>query len=50
MYRQYQRKLAETVKDKYVPRAAHFAALKKKILNGEEFTCFGPEVYREWYF
>ena len=33
MYRQYQRKLAETVKDKYVPRAAHFAALKK-ILNG----------------
>ena len=49
MYRQYQRKLAETVKDKYVPRAAHFAALKK-ILNGEEFTCFGPEVYREWYF
>ena len=29
MYRQYQRKLAETVKDKYVPRAAHFAALKR---------------------
>ena len=49
MYRQYQRKLAETVKDKYVPRAAHFARLEK-ILNGEEFTCFGPEVYREWYF
>ena len=49
MYRQYQRKIAETVRDKYVPRAAHFAALTD-ILDGKEFTGFGPEVYREWFF
>ena len=40
MYRQYQRKLAETVRDNYVPTAAHFAAITD-ILNGKEFTGFG---------
>lgn len=49
MYRQYQRKLAETVENDLVPRAAHFAALTD-ILDGKEFTAFGPEVYREWFF
>lgn len=49
MYRQYSNRITSSVKEGYLSREHHHAALDQ-ILDGKEFTLFPEEIYREFYF